>query len=34
MAAVAAAVHRIFARSFHHLVGAWPEKPPEPETED
>ena len=35
MAAVAAAVNRIFARSFHHLVGSWPEKPPpEPETED
>ncbi|MGI8505447.1 MAG: DUF4235 domain-containing protein, partial [Solirubrobacteraceae bacterium] len=34
IAAVAAAVNRAFARSFHHLVGAWPEKPPEPETED
>ena len=34
MAAVAAAVNRIFARSFQHLVGSWPEKPPEPETED
>lgn len=31
MAAAAAVVHRLFARSFHHLVGEWPEKPPEPE---
>ncbi len=31
MAAVAAAVDRGLARSFHHLVGAWPEKPPSPE---
>jgi hypothetical protein len=34
MAAVAAAVNRLFARSFAHLIGSWPEKPPEPETED
>ncbi len=29
MAGVAAGVDRVFARSFHHLVGAWPDKPPE-----
>ena len=34
MAATAATVNRLFARLFHQLVGAWPEKPPEPETED
>lgn len=34
MAAVAAAVNRMFARSFHHLAGSWPEKPPEPEDEE
>jgi Protein of unknown function (DUF4235) len=33
MAGVAAAVDRGFARSFHHLVGAWPSKPPKPEPE-
>jgi hypothetical protein len=33
MAGVAAAVDRAFARSFHHLVGAWPEKPPEEKAE-
>jgi hypothetical protein len=27
MAASAAAVHRAFAKTFHYLVGAWPEKP-------
>ena len=27
MAACAATVHRAFAKSFHYLVGAWPEKP-------
>ncbi|MGO9882909.1 MAG: DUF4235 domain-containing protein [Solirubrobacteraceae bacterium] len=27
MAASAATVHRAFAKSFHYLVGAWPEKP-------
>ncbi|MDQ6834878.1 MAG: DUF4235 domain-containing protein [Actinomycetota bacterium] len=31
MAAVAAAVNRLFASSFRHLFGTWPEKPPEPE---
>ncbi len=34
MAAVAATVDRTFARAFHHLVGAWPEKPPKPKNED
>lgn len=33
MAGVAALVDRMFARSFHHLVGAWPEEP-KPEDED
>ena len=27
MAASAATVHRAFAKTFHYLVGAWPEKP-------
>ncbi len=31
MAGTAAAVDRTFARFFHHLVGAWPEKRPAPE---
>ncbi len=31
MAGVAAAVNRAFAASFHHLVGAWPDKPREPD---
>ena len=31
MAGVATAVNRVFAKSFHYLVGAWPEKQPEPE---
>lgn len=31
MAGVSAAVDRAFATSFHHLVGAWPEKRPKPE---
>jgi len=34
MAGVAAAVNRAFAASFHHLIGAWPEKPPKPGDED
>jgi hypothetical protein len=34
MAAVAAAVNRMFASSFHHLVGAWPEKRKKDEGED
>lgn len=33
MAAVGAAIDQLTARSFHHLIGAWPEKPPEPESE-
>ena len=34
MAGTAAAVDRTFARFFHHLIGIWPKKPPEPEDED
>jgi Protein of unknown function (DUF4235) len=33
MAGVAAAVNRMFARTFRHLVGAWPDKPDEPEAD-
>jgi hypothetical protein len=29
MAAIAAAVDQLSARWFHHVFGAWPEKPPE-----
>jgi hypothetical protein len=29
MAAIGAVVEQVTARAFHHLVGAWPEKPPE-----
>jgi hypothetical protein len=31
MAGVAAAMDRLFARGFHHTIGIWPKKPPEPE---
>jgi Protein of unknown function (DUF4235) len=31
MAGTAAAVDRTLARFFHHLIGIWPKKPPEPE---
>jgi hypothetical protein len=31
MAGTAAAVDRLFARVFHHLIGIWPKKPPKPE---
>jgi Protein of unknown function (DUF4235) len=31
MAGVTAAVNRAFAVSFHHLVGAWPDKQHEPD---
>ena len=31
MAGTAAAVDRTFARFFHHLIGIWPKKLPEPE---
>jgi hypothetical protein len=34
LAAVAAAVDQLFARVFHHLFGAWPGKPPEPEDDE
>ena len=27
MAGTAAAVDRVFARAFHHLIGLWPEEP-------
>ena len=30
MVGTAAAVDRTFARLFHHLIGIWPKKPPEP----
>ena len=31
MAGSAAAVDRLIARGFHHVVGLWPKKPPKPE---
>jgi hypothetical protein len=31
MAGAAALVERMAARFFHHLIGIWPKKPPEPE---
>jgi hypothetical protein len=31
MAGTAAAVDRTLARFFHHLIGVWPKKRPEPE---
>ena len=34
MAGTAAAVDRTFARFFHHLIGIWPKKPPEPDEDD
>jgi hypothetical protein len=34
MAGVAAAVDRQFARLFHHLIGIWPKKRPEPDPDD
>ena len=34
MAGSAAVVDRTFARFFHHLIGIWPKKPPEPVDED
>jgi hypothetical protein len=34
MAGVAAVVDRAFARAFHHLIGIWPKKRPEPEPAD
>jgi hypothetical protein len=30
MAGSAALVDRIFAKGFHHVLGIWPKKPPEP----
>jgi hypothetical protein len=33
MAGTAAAVDRTLARFFHHLIGIWPKKQPEPEPE-
>jgi hypothetical protein len=33
MAGVAAMVDRLFARGFHHLVGVWPRKQPEPDAQ-
>lgn len=34
MAGAAAAVDRAFANAFHHLIGAWPEKPPKPKDDE
>jgi hypothetical protein len=34
MAGVSAAVNRVFANTFHYLVGEWPEKKPEPKSAD
>jgi hypothetical protein len=31
MAGAAAAVDRLIARGFHHLLGIWPKKAPKPE---
>ncbi|MGH2859265.1 MAG: DUF4235 domain-containing protein [Solirubrobacteraceae bacterium] len=31
MAGAAAAVDRMFAGAFHHLIGIWPKKPPKPD---
>ena len=33
MAGTAAAVDRTLARFFHHLIGIWPKKRPEPEAD-
>lgn len=34
MAGAAAVVERYSARAFHHLIGIWPKKPPDPEDAD
>jgi hypothetical protein len=34
VAGTAAAVDRLFARGFHHLLGVWPRKPDLPEPRD
>jgi Protein of unknown function (DUF4235) len=34
MAGAAALVERLAARWFHHLIGIWPQKPPDPEDQD
>jgi hypothetical protein len=34
MMGTAAVVDRTLARFFHHIIGIWPQKPPEPEPED
>ena len=31
LAAIEASIDQLTARAFHHLIGAWPEKPPEEE---
>lgn len=31
MAAAAALVERTAARAFHHVIGIWPKKPPDPD---
>jgi Protein of unknown function (DUF4235) len=34
MAGAAAVVERYSARAFHHVIGIWPKKAPDPEDED
>jgi hypothetical protein len=34
MAGAAAFVERLAARAFHHLIGIWPKKPPDPDAAD
>jgi hypothetical protein len=34
MAGAAAVVERYSARAFHHVIGIWPKKPPDPEDRD
>jgi hypothetical protein len=34
MMGTAAVVDRTLARFFHHIIGIWPEKPPEPDEQD
>lgn len=34
MAGAAALVERFAARGFHHLIGIWPKKPPDPDDAD
>jgi hypothetical protein len=34
MAGAAALVERYSARAFHHVIGIWPKKPPDPEDDE